>query len=466
MVALSRRTLLKASAIAGIYGTGLGASRFLHAAQPDPLNIEAKFTSAMVDGSHETKKMTTYAVQGINSIMPPPIRMVRGKPFAAKLINHLDDATTIHWHGLRIPNKMDGVPFITQPYVYQGDTFDYAFTPPDAGTFWYHPHCNTMDQISFGMTGMLIVEDASDPVFDAEIDLNLRDFRLGEDGQFIALFKPRDAARAGTFGTVRTANWQVEPQHTAPTGGLTRIRIANTDVTRIYNMRLEGAEAVIVALDGQPVPVIRKLDMAVVAPGQRIDLILKMPDGEAQQARLIDVRPNTPKVIASFQAKGASLKRTLADVTPLAPNPFQKPDLANAEHIPLVVSATAEDTPNRPSICGSIGYTFWAINKKPWAGDNDDPTAPLAELKLGKSYVIELENSTPQAHPIHLHGMNFQVVASSNRTVEPLISDTYLLMPEEKVQLALVADNLGDWLVHCHIIEHQKSGMTAYVRVV
>jgi FtsP/CotA-like multicopper oxidase with cupredoxin domain len=152
-------------------------------------------------------------------------------------------------------------------------------------------------------------------------------------------------------------------------------------------------------------------------------------------------------------------------VPPLAPNPFQKPDLANAEHIPLVLSATAEDAPKRPSICGSIGYSFWAINKKPWAGDNDDPTAPLAEMKLGKSYVIELENSTPQAHPIHLHGMNFQVVASSNRTVEPLISDTYLLMPEEKVQLAMVADNLGDWLIHCHIIEHQKSGMTAYVRV-
>lgn len=465
MVALSRRTLLKTSAVAGIYGAGMGVSKFLHAAQPEPLSIEAKFTSAVIDGTHETKKMATYALAGSKTAMPPAIRMKRNQPFAAKLINHLDDATTIHWHGLRVPNKMDGVPFMTQPYVYQGDTFDYAFSPPDAGTFWYHPHCNTMDQISFGMTGMLIVEDPNDPVFDAEIDLNLRDFRLGDDGQFIALFKPRDAARAGTFGTVRTANWQVEPRYDAPSGGLVRIRIANTDVTRLYNMRLEGAEAAIVALDGHPVPHIRALDMAVVAPGQRIDLILKMPEGEGQEARLVDVRPSTPKVIASFRAKGSALKRSLSDVPPLTPNPFQAPDLKNAERIPLVLSATAENAPNRPSICGSIGYSFWAINKKPWSGDNDDPTAPLAEMKLGRSYIIELENSTPQAHPIHLHGMNFQAVASSSRTVEPLISDTYLMLPDEKVQLALVADNPGDWLIHCHIIEHQKTGMTSYVRV-
>jgi FtsP/CotA-like multicopper oxidase with cupredoxin domain len=464
MVALSRRTLLKTSAVAGLYGAGMGVSKLLHAAQPEPISIEAKFTSAVIDGTHETKKMATYAMADVQGPMPPAIRMKRDTPFAARLINHLDDATTIHWHGLRIPNKMDGVPFLTQPYVYQGDTFDYAFTPPDAGTFWYHPHCNTMDQISTGMTGMLIVEDPNDPVFDAEIDLNLRDFRLGGDGQFIALFKPRDAARAGTYGTVRTANWQVEPRYDAPSGGLVRIRMADTDVTRIYNMRLEGAEAVIIALDGQPLPDIRKLDMAVVSPGQRIDLILRMPEGEGQEARLIDVRPSTPKVIASFRATGPSLKRTLADVTPLAPNPFQMPDLKNAERIPLVLSATAEDAA-RPSICGSLGYSFWAINKKPWTGDNPDPTAPLAEMKLGKSYIIELENSTPQAHPIHLHGMNFKAIASSSRTVDPLISDTYLVLPDEKVQLALVADNPGDWLIHCHIIEHQKTGMTAYIRV-
>ena len=86
-------------------------------------------------------------------------------------------------------------------------------------------------------------------------------------------------------------------------------------------------------------------------------------------------------------------------------------------------------------------------------------------MKLGRTYLLNLQNVTPHAHPIHLHGMNFKVVSSSTGTVAPLISDTYLILPDERVQLALVADNPGDWVFHCHIIEHQKTGMTGYLRV-
>ncbi|MDQ0454101.1 multicopper oxidase family protein [Rhizobium paknamense] len=467
MPSLSRRTLLKGSALIGAYGLGLAAAnRFAEAGvAAAPLEIEAKTTTAILDGRNTTKNVFTYSLPGESSPMPPVLRLKRNAPFAARLINRLDDATTIHWHGLRIPNAMDGVPFLTQPYVYKGDHFDYAFTPPDAGTFWYHPHCSTLEQMGHGMTGLLIVEDPKDPVFDAELTLNLRDWRLGSDGQFIELFKPRDTARAGTFGTVRGANWQVEPRMQAPTGGLVRLRLAATDVTRIYNLKLDGAEAMVLALDGQPLAKPKPLDMAVVAPGQRLDLAIRMPDSEGQEASLVDLRPSTPKVVARFQAAGASLKRTLSDTPALQPNPFEEPDLGSAEHIPLVLSSTAENAA-RDSICGTLGYSFWAINKVVWPGDTPDPMAPLAELKQGRSYVFDLVNTTPHAHPIHLHGMNFKVVASSKGPVDPLISDTYLVLPDEKVQLALVAHNPGDWVLHCHIIEHQKTGMTSYIRVV
>jgi len=103
---------------------------------------------------------------------------------------------------------------------------------------------------------------------------------------------------------------------------------------------------------------------------------------------------------------------------------------------------------------------------KEWPRITVSPTAPLSELKLGKSYVFDMENVTPHAHPIHLHGMSFTVLSSSVRDVMPFVSDTYLIQPDEKVQLGLVADNPGDWLLHCHIIEHQKTGMTSYLRVV
>ncbi|MCM2473924.1 multicopper oxidase family protein [Rhizobium sp. CG5] len=468
MLPLSRRTLLKGSALAGAYGLGLGLAGKVSGAfaASDPYLLEAAVTDALIDGKAPTRGMMTYRQPGgIDGAMPPTLRMTRGEAFALTFTNRLDEPTTVHWHGLRIPNGMDGVPFLTQPYIYTGDSFDYGFTPPDAGTFWYHPHCNTLEQMGRGLTGLLIVEDPNDPAFDAEIALNLRDWRLGGNSQFIEQFKPRDAAKTGTFGTVRTANWQVEPQQDLPAGGLVRLRIAATDVTRLYNLTLDGAEALIVALDGQPLPSPMPLEMAIVAPGQRLDLIIRMPDSEGQIVTLSDVRPSAPKSVASFRAVGPSLKRDLGDVPALEPNPAPAPDLSNAQQIPLLLSATAENAA-RDSICGTLGYSFWAINKVPWPGDSADPMAPLAELKLGQTTIFNLENVTPHAHPIHLHGMNFHVLSSSTRPVLPLISDTYLILPDEKVQLAVVADNPGDWVFHCHVIEHQKTGMTSYLRVV
>ncbi|TJU98963.1 MAG: multicopper oxidase family protein [Mesorhizobium sp.] len=451
MTLFTRRGLLKTAALAGIGGVAIPAIGRLGgwaAAAPEPVVLQtAKILTKLMDGGL-TRDVLTYG----NAGMPPVLRMKKGEPFAARLVNAIDDPTTIHWHGIRVPNKMDGVPFLVQPYVYTGDHFDYVFTPPDAGTFWYHPHCNTLEQMGHGLTGVIVVENPGDPKFDAEFVLNLRDWRLGDDAQFINQFRPRDAARTGTYGTVRTANWLDQPQYDAPAGGLVRLRVAITDVTRIYAFRVDGAEATVIALDGNPVPGRFSPDALLLGPGQRMELAIRMPDEEGAIVSLRDVR-------------GTKLKRDVRDIAPLEANPVKEVDLAAAQHISLALSATAENVPS-DGICGSLGYSFWAINKVPWPGDTPDPTAPLAELKLGKSYVIDMENLTPQSHPMHLHGMSFKVLSSSTRPVQPLISDTYLIQPNEKVQLGFVADNPGDWLLHCHIIEHQKSGMTSYVRVV
>lgn len=435
-------------------------------AAADPIEIEALTGDVPLDGKQATHGVMRYALAGQPSsdASPPILRARRGEAFQAQLINRLDEPTTIHWHGIRLPNDQDGVPFVTQPYVYPGDRFDYAFSPPDAGTFWYHPHCNTLTQMGRGLAGVLVVEDDRDPTFDGEVVLNLRDFRLGGDSQFIEQFKPRDAAKTGTFGTLRTANWQPEPRYEVPAGGIVRVRILAADVTRIYNLKLAGAEAQIIAIDGHPVPERRTLDMAVVSPGQRLDLAVRIADSEGAEMVLEDLRPSTPKVVARLRAVGSSLKRNLGDLGPLAENAGVDADLSNATEIPLLLSATAESAA-RDSICGTLGYSFWAINKVPYPGDTPDPTAPIAELKLGQTYLLNVENVTPHAHPIHLHGMNFKAITSSKREVAPLVSDTYLVLPDEKVQLALVADNLGDWVFHCHIIEHQKTGMTGYFRV-
>jgi len=465
MPTISRRTLLKGSAVtAACFSLGAGLAARSRAA-PSPLLLKAQFIDAKLANHGVTRKVMTYGtVDDAATGMPPVIRMKKGEPFAARLLNGLDEPTTIHWHGLRIVNAMDGVPEMTQPYVYPGDGFDYAFTPPDAGTFWYHPHCNTLTQMGHGLTGVIVVENPTDPIFDAEIVLNLRDWRLGDDGAFLAPFKPRDAARGGTYGTIRAANWRQGPTYDAPAGGLVRVRLAATDVTRIYTLGTEGATAMVIALDGNPVEMPFRLDRLDFGPGQRVELILRMPDTEGTMVRLGNFRGSSPWTIATLRATGTSLKRDSRDVKPLPANPVPEADLSVAERIPLDFTATAEHAP-APSICGTLGYTFWAINKVPWPGDTPDPVAPLSELKLGRSYVLQVRNRTPHAHPIHLHGLSFRILSSNKRTMLPPPTDTILLLPDEQAELGLVADNLGDWLLHCHIIEHQKTGMSGYFRI-
>ncbi|WEX89581.1 multicopper oxidase family protein [Sinorhizobium garamanticum] len=466
MPMFSRRTFLQGSAaLGGAFALGAGVAA-RDGAAPDPQVLTAQFADARIAADGVTPKIMTYGLgEAPHASTPPVLRMRKGEAYAARLVNLLDEPTTVHWHGLRIANAMDGVPEMTQPYVYPGDSFDYVLTPPDAGTFWYHPHCNTLTQIGRGLAGVIVVENPDDPVFDAEIVLNLRDWRLGTGGKFIDPFKPRDAARGGTYGTVRTTNWQREPVFEAPAGGLVRVRIAATDVTRIYTVALESAAAKVIALDGNPIDDPFPLDRLDLGPGQRMDIVVRMPESEGQTATLGNYRGSHPWTIATFRAAGASLKRDLRDIAPLPANPIAEADLSIAKRIPIELTATAEHEAT-PSICGSLGYTFWAINKVPWPGDTPDPIAPIEELKLGGSYILQISNRTPHAHPIHLHGLSFRILNSNKRTFLPPPTDTILLLPDEQAEVALVADNVGDWVIHCHIIEHQKTGMTGYFKVV
>lgn len=450
---------------AGAVVAGAGAvTLFPRSAQAADLSLTAQPARFALNGSF-TEGMLSYSPDAA----PPVIRMKQGQRFVTDLVNGTDEPTTIHWHGMRVPADMDGVPYLAQDPVPPGGTFRYEFTPQDAGTFWYHPHCNTLDQMARGLTGIVVVEDAVDPGFDVDLPLNLRDFRLGGDNQFIAFFEPRKSARAGTYGTVMTANWQVGPVHDLPAGGLVRLRLVATDTTRIYKLFLTDAVGQIIALDGQPVPGPvawpTQQEPLLVAPGQRADIALRMPDIAGQEVNLTAVVPGGTKVLATFRAMGDTLGRALTDLTPLVPNPIAQPDLANAERLDFLFGWSPGGDAPRPSICGSLGYTFWSINRVAFAGEFPDPFAPLAVMKLGKTYVLRLQNETENDHPIHLHGMTFKVLNSDTRDLMQVFSDTTLLRSHEVIEVAVVADNPGEWMFHCHVIEHQKTGLAGYFRV-
>ncbi|WP_420547732.1 multicopper oxidase family protein [Curvivirga sp.] len=460
----SRRQILKGSLYgmgAAAVGSGIPLTSELMASTPRVDFVAQHISHKLGANDIETKNMYSFG-----PTIPPTIRMKRGEEFHGRLINNLEEPTTIHWHGFRLPNNMDGVAYLTQPYVYMGDSFDYKFVPHDAGTYWYHPHCNSLDQLSYGMTGMIIVEEDEDPGFDQDIPINLRDFRLGGDGQFIKLYQPRKTARAGTFGTMRTTNWMSEPTYEAQAGSLVRLRLCVTDVTRIYKLSLpKDAEAKVIAVDGHPCDPFPLRHFAM-GPGQRADVAVRVPDVEGTEVAITNYSSNNPWDVVKIKAKGQSVKRDLAEIGALPDNPVPRPDLSNAEYIPMEFSAAAEKAAVPNPICGGLGFKFWAINTSVWQKDGaGDPNEPIKVLQKNKSYVFEFINRTPHTHPIHIHGMTFQILKSNKREVAPWWTDTALVLPDEKMQVALKPDTEGDWLIHCHILEHQKSGMTAFMRV-
>lgn len=202
---------------------------------------------------------TTTPGMSFNGGFPAPVLRARqGKRIRINFINRLKEPTTIHWHGIRIDIAMDGVPFLTQPPIKPGENFVYDFICPDAGTFWYHPHVNSLEQLSRGLVGTLIVEEESPLPFDADIILQLKDWHMNKDGSFKPFSSPRQAARMGTLGNVKTVNGEttkgtISPVVEIPAGGAIRARLVNLDNTRVYNITLKDYPCQVLAHDGNAI---------------------------------------------------------------------------------------------------------------------------------------------------------------------------------------------------------------------
>jgi FtsP/CotA-like multicopper oxidase with cupredoxin domain len=406
----------------------------------------------------------------------PVVRLKVGQPFEVRFKNSLPRAgefVTIHWHGLRVPITQDGVPYMTQTPVLPGEEGRYVFTPPDTGTFFFHTHCNTVEHFGRGLVGALIVEGDEVAKSDADIVLMMKDWRLGPDGAFLPFSTDEGAAKAGTSGTVRSINGATNPVIAVPASANVRVRLLNVDTVRISEIGVEGAEASIIAVDGNacaPIP----LGSWRFGPASRLDILLRTP-AEGGVVRVMDYFSPQPVILTELKPQGASVRSDAFTVTPLRGSPAPVADLKTAERLTLAFSATATgeavaalgDQAGIPigKLCLSK-RTFWAINKQAWASvDHSTLGPPLAKLQSGKSYIFELQNLTPHAHPIHIHGHTFEVLTSSLRKLPTFRADTVLLLPKERIEVALVAGTPGKWMLHCHILEHQETGMMGYVEV-
>mgnify|MGYP003626787220 FL=1 len=421
-------------------------------------------------------KYPETAVWAYNGQVPgTEIRVRQGDRVRIVVDNRLDEETTVHWHGLRVPNAMDGVPHLTQKPIAPGKSFTYEFDVPDAGTYWYHPHQRGFEQVARGLYGPLIVEEKEPVRVDRDLTWVLDDWRLTRDAQISGGFGNfHDMSHNGRVGNLMTINGGEPDRFSVRSGERIRLRLINAANARIFALNFAGHRPTIIAYDGQPVtPHEAPEGQVILGPAMRADIVIDMTNKPGESFKVTDTFYRGMEYTVLDLAYGpAPLRdRPLESSIALAANTMPEPDLARAERHDVQFGGGMMGGMMR-GMMGGRGVSMrdmmrngkaWTINGVAATGHVMDPLLTLAQ---GRTYVLALDNDTAWHHPIHLHGHSFRVIARNGKpTRHREWQDTVLMAPRERAEIAFVADNPGDWMFHCHIFEHQAGGMMGVIRV-
>ncbi len=423
---------------------------------PAPTNIQL--------APAEYAQTPVWAYNG--SVPGPVLRYRQGETLNRLVVNNLPQPTTVHWHGIRLPNGMDGVPNMTQaPVDADGGRFRYVFELPDAGTYWYHPHASSEEQVGRGLYGPLIIDEKDQAAWQQESGIEddqiliLDDWRLSQNASLAEPFGNRhDRSHGGRIGNWVTANGLPEWRYPVRAGKRFRLRLINTANARIFSLRSEGLHAWIVALDGMPLADPTAVDQILLGPAQRVDLVVDIT-ASAGEAMLISEERDGGYAVATFPIDEAT--------TPASPG--RKPAPLTANTVPAVGNLASAKTVDLlmegGAMSGGASLTremidagmFWTFN-----GKAHMQVDPLIEAERGETVRIRMNNQTRWPHSMHLHGHHFQRVEHTG--LGPL-RDTILMEPGEAFDIAFVADNPGDWMLHCHMLGHQAAGMMTWIKV-
>ena len=411
------------------------------------------------------------------TIPGPEIRVRAGERVRRRFVNGLPQYSAVHWHGIRIANAMDGAAGVTQDPVPPGGTFDYDFVAPDPGTYWYHAHARSWEQVARGLAGPLIVEEVEpwlgqEGAATREVTLMLADWRLQENG---ALHEEsfgdlHDWSHGGRLGNTVTINSRSDAAISVRAGERLRLRIINAATARIMPLRLENHTATLIALDGHPVAP-RPAEEIVLAPAQRADVVIDCTGVSGSRARvLLDAgRDEWVRIGSLAYGPEAALPLSGVPVRPLPMTMDHALDLENVQDEDLLMEGGAMGGLRTARLDGvDQDFRQLVAARRVWAfnGVAGDMGAPAFRAPLGRAVRLTLRNDTAWAHGIHLHGHHFEVLSRGGRP-DPHRDrrDTVLVMPDEPVEIAFVADNPGRWLLHCHMLGHQASGMLSWFEV-
>ncbi len=379
-----------------------------------------------------------YAYNG--QIPGPTLRAKVGDTLVVDLQNDLETPTTIHWHGVDVPWAMDGVPWMMDP-VAPGASAAITFPLNQVGTFWYHPHFDTDSQVDLGLYGVLVVEDPAEP--DVPDAVLVFDDAHEDEGD-----ESGDGSAAHLHGDALPDRWLVNGVSdgvlTATPGEPLRARLLNASNIAYLALRWTGMR--VIAHDQGLLPALSQPDLLLLAPGDRAEVEWLVGGGDLEVlAEPFSLHggtaPGEAEVILTVSSSGA---------TPAA-----------AASWPFVAASPPVD-PGRTD----VRYVFqgdgeqWMINGELF------PDVTVETVPLDAETIIELRNVSPTRHPFHLHGHAFEVLSDGNGPATSYrLEDTVDVGIREVVRLRVVADNPGDWMVHCHLLPHAEQGMMTVLRV-
>ncbi|HZA67270.1 MAG TPA: multicopper oxidase domain-containing protein, partial [Geminicoccaceae bacterium] len=390
---LPRRSFLAASG-AAVAASMLPSWRGRAASTRDYRLVARPARSHLVGPPHPETAVWAY-----NDTVPgPEIRVRQGERVRITVENQLGEETTIHWHGLRVPNAMDGVPHLTQPPIAPGESFVYAFAAPDAGTYWYHPHQRSFEQVGRGLYGPLIVEEEDPIQVDRDVTWVLDDWRLLPDAQISDDFGGfMDSSHNGRVGNTVTVNGRILETFAARAGERVRLRLINAANARIFGLEFQGHAPMIVALDGQPVePHVPAKGRVVLGPAMRADLVLDMMGSPAERFTVVDTfYQGLEYRLLDLAYEDAPPLRDHPPDAPvrLAANTMPEPDLEGAERHEVsfgggmmggMMAAMMDGRRSDMREMMRSGMA-WAINGVVASGHAMDP---LLTLRRGQSYVL------------------------------------------------------------------------------
>ena len=421
-----------------------------------PTNETREYTLEANEFDWEIKPGKTIRAWGFNQQVPGPVlKAKQGDTLVVKIVNNLPEATIVHWHGIRLPASMDGTGEVQKP-IEPGETFEYRFAVPDAGTFWYHSHQNETVQMERGMYGGIVIEAETEPTVDMDRILIIDDMKLTKDNSFkshgpIGRWMERHDGREGSTLLVNGKEDLTLDMHA---GQIERWRFVNAASARYFKLSLQGKPFKVIATDGGLLEQPRTETELLITPGERYDIVLgSFDEGETFNIetlpynRVTFARPKKQKY-ATVQVKERKASRAFI------------PD--KLSEIPMLAAQNAKVT---RSIKMSVGPSLkrgidFLVNNETHCIDTP--------VMVGDLQVWEVSNTSLIDHPFHLHGFFFQVLEENDRKpVYKAWKDTYNLKPKSKIKIAWMPDNRpGRWMYHCHILEHHAAGMMAHFEVV